>query len=240
MLYFDFLPPSIIYLLYNVLLFVMLFIIFKFSDFVKTYEKPLLIFILALLIYSHFIRYIHPMLIGTFSYQEHLPFHICRLSGFLLIYTLLFRKTVLIPYVFYLVGTGIWGVFIPNGGIENIPNLNEYFFIDHIIFALTPFYLMSVRQYRPSYKPTYQIPLVIFFIMILFWPINQWLDAGYFHYRDIFIAQRIIPGITPWLFVVLFNVAIFIFLNIYYLLAYIYYEKTQILHDKTYLKEKTL
>ncbi len=217
MLFFDFMNPYRIYMIYNALFFIAVFVVFKYRKSLSRFEEILRFVVLALLLYTHAIRYVHPFLTGTFSYQEHLPFHICRISGFILIYALITKDPRMKPLLFYMVGTGIYGIFVPNGGIRNIAALTEYFFIDHLVFAMVPFYLVAVKGYRPSYKETWRIPLFTLMVMLMFIPVNAALNSEYFHARDIVIAQTLIPDITMPMFIVLFNLAMTLNFNLYFI-----------------------
>ena len=216
MIYFDFLNPHIIYIIYNLLFFMTLYFLLVKSNWFIKHDRTLLKLVAVLLIYTQILRYVIPLATGSFDVAEHLPFHICRISALLLLFALLFKIEKLHPILFYLAGTGIWGVLIPNGAIAEIVELTEIFFIDHFILALTPFYLLVVKKYRPEYHFTYYITFFVMFAMALFLQLNRLFDFEYFHFRDIIIARTFLPALSVELFIVLFNLAMFVFFNILY------------------------
>ncbi len=216
MIVFDFADPTLIYLVYNLLTFALLFAMVRHRAFLRKHDRTVLWVIFALLAYSQLIRYGMPILTNTFLVAEHLPFQTCRVSSVVLLYYLVRRDERAHPWVFYLTATGIWGVFITNGSIAAIPELTEYYFIDHTLLGLMPFYLLLVKDYRPSYRLVYVIPLALLTTTTLFIPINAWLGGEYFHLGNVTIARLILPGISPIGFFILLSLALFVYFNILY------------------------
>ncbi len=219
MLYFDFINPYIIYSAYVTITIGLIVFIFRRPEGIKQYKKPLLTIVAILLIYTQTMRYLYPIFIGTFTWQESLPFYVCRITSPVLLYYAITRDKRVEGFLYFLGGTGIWGVFIPNGPIANIGELTEYFFIDHLLLGLTSFYLIKVERYAPSYNTLVMFTFMFGVTLFLFMPLNLYLGTEYFHKRDLDIARTIFPGVSYITFGILLTIALFIFFNIYYFMA---------------------
>lgn len=219
MVTFDFFNPFAIYITFNLLTIVSVGLVLAKKDFIERHRKAILKAAAVLLAYTQSQRYILPLWTGTFSFEESLPFFTCRITTPILLYYTLTEERRCEPLLFYLGGTGIMGVFIPAGPIDNIPELTEYYFIDHYLLGLTPFYLVAVKGFSPSYRQAVVVTLVFALAMLAFLPLNRVLDTDYFHWRDMQLARKIIPGITPLWFTFLLTLALFSFFNLYYLMA---------------------
>ncbi len=216
MIAFDFADPVLIYVAYNLLTFTLLCLLFRYRERLREHDRTVRWVVFGLLAYSQVVRYGLPLLQGSFLMSENLPFQTCRISSAVLLYYLVRPDRRIHPLVFYLTATGIWGVFITNGSISEIPELTEYYFIDHAILGLTPFYLLLVKDYRPTYRMAYTLPLALLTVSTLFIPINTWLGAEYFHLGNIHIARAVFPDVTPFGFLILLNLAMFVYFNILY------------------------
>jgi len=60
------------------------------------------------------------------------------------------------------------------------------------------------------------LPLALLTVSTLFIPINTWLGAEYFHLGNIHIARAVFPDVTPFGFLILLNLAMFVYFNILY------------------------
>ncbi|MFH5881691.1 TMEM164 family acyltransferase [Liberiplasma polymorphum] len=219
MLYFNFMNPYIIYLIYNFITLFTIYLVFKKKTFIVRYKKLIWIFITIILIYTQFTRYIYPLIMGTFTTQESLPFFICRISALALLYYMFYPNKRLHPLLFFWGSTGIFAVFFPNGNIENIALLNETFFIDHYILAGTPFFLIRIQGYKPTYKQVNYATVAFGIVLVGFIPFNNYLQADYFYLTNQAVLHVLLPGLTSFWFAIIHTIAVYIVFNAYYFMT---------------------
>ena len=201
-------------------------------------KKKIIRVILILLIWTQFARYAGVFLketlewniwifhfrIDAFSLGSYLPFYICRVSALVLLYYWITKDKRVESFLFYWGSLGLAGVLFPNGPISNIFNLDETFYIDHILLALIPYYLLVYEGYKPTKKGMYITTAIMFSILMIFIPINQFLDTipsvgstvDYFYVSDQSIVGDLFPGLPSYMFVVIHTFAAYLFFNLYY------------------------
>jgi uncharacterized membrane protein YwaF len=240
MLYFDFINPYITYMIVVLLFVGTIVAIFRKRDFFEKNKDRIIKITMILLIWTQLARYIGVFFVEdqewsfyiftfriiSFRWGTHLPFYICRLSVIVLLYYTITKDKRVESFLFYWGATGLAGIIYPNGPIENIHNLTETFYIDHFFLGLTPYFLVAYQGYRPSKKDLYVITAIMFVILSIFIPINNWLDTipgvgdtvDYFYVNDQSIVGDLFPGLPSIVFVTIHTGAAFIFFSGYYYL----------------------
>lgn len=210
MLYFDFVNPYFIYMFFVLLAAFTVYALFTYQEVIIKHRKTIMIVASALLIWTQFARYIGVFYTqGGFDYKSHLPFYMCRLSAWVLLYYTLTGDKRVQSFLFYWGATGLAGIIYPNGPISNIPNLTETFYIDHFLLTMIPFFIVVYDGYRPSKKDLYLITALMAVILYAFIPINQWIDADYFYLKDQSIFGVLFPGAPSALFATIHYIVAF-------------------------------
>lgn len=216
MLYFDFVNPYLVYVIYVFLAMFTVYAIFTYRDFFKEHNNTVMLIVSVLLIWTQLARYIGVIFTTGFTIQENLPFYMCRLSVLVLLYYTLTQDKRVESFLFFWGATGLAGVIYPNGPMDNIANLTETFFIDHYVLAVMPFYLVSIKGYIPRKRDMYMITGLMAMILFLFIPINQIMGADYFYLNDQSIIGIIAPGLPSVIFAVIHSLVALGFFSIYY------------------------
>ena len=168
----------------------------------------------------------------AFNYATHLPFYICRLSVWVLLYYTITKDKRVESFLFFWGATGIAGVIYPNSSdIFNIYNLTETFFVDHFLLAVTPFFLLAIQGYRPSKKDALIITGVMITILTLFIPINSIMATSltklystetivdYFYLNDQSIVRVLFGKVPKIVFISIHSLTAYLFFNIYYFIG---------------------
>ena len=232
MINFDFAPPLVIYLFYNILTFTTIVAVFKKKDFLIRNERLVLFSAALFFIYSQFIRYGLGAINGTFSFKEDLPFYVCRVSSLIFFLYLTTRHPRLHNALYFIAATSIIGVLVPSGPLENIPTLHETYFIDHYILSVLPFFLLVTRDFRPDVRKAFIYALLFLAVFIVAIPLNRLYGTDYFHLESQNIATDIIPGMHPLVFAFAFAAAMALFFALYAKIATVYHD-TQAQRTKT-------
>lgn len=255
MLFFDFINPYVVYMSIVLLFVLSIYVIFKYGDYLKKHKNAILAIVSILLIWTQLVRYVFSVYRGggvtfsdvslsnvfslygsSFDVAKHLPFYVCRLSVVILLYYTITKDKRVESFLFYWGATGLAGVIYPNGPISNIVNLTETFYIDHFFLGLTPFFLLVVQGYKPIRNDLVKITVIMFGLLLVFIPINDWLNASnisenvvdYFYLTDMSIFGVMFPNLpTKFLginfphlpsiiFAITHTLAAFGFFSVYY------------------------
>lgn len=191
MLYLDFVNPYLVYAFFVLLTAFLANQIFVRKEFLIKNKKNVLIIATVLLVWTQYVRYVDLLFFGgEFKMGEHLPCYMCRVSAVVLLYYTITGDKRVETFLFYWGALGLAGVIYPNGPINNIMNLTEVFYIDHVMLTLIPIFLVVVQGYRPSVKGVFIIVGVMAIMLLSFIPINNVLGADYFY-----LANQSIFGI---------------------------------------------
>lgn len=223
MLFFDFINPYVVYIGYNLLTIVTIYLIFTKKEWILAHQKTIWIVVTILLVYSQIARYFLTFLVGRFTLEEGLPFFVCRISSLFLTFYMFKPVDKVRPLLFFWGATGILGVLVPNGSISNIAMLTETFFIDHYLLAVTPFYLLHINHYKPKFNDALVTTIIFALLLFSFIPLNNLLNADYFYLKDQSVLQYILPGLSQPMFVVIHTIGMFLFFMIYYQIAQAYH-----------------
>ena len=218
MIFFDFLNPYIVYVFFLVLLVFAIYAIFHYREFIEKHKKRIYLIVSLLLIWTQLARYIGVIFRDGFLFTENLPFFMCRLSVFVLLYYTLTKDKKVESFLFYWGATGIAGILYPNGPMENIANLSETYYIDHFLLAITPFFLFVYEGYRPNVKDIFIVTGIMAVILYVFIPINILFGSDYFYLIDQSIFGDTFPGYSSFVFATVHYVTAFVFFSIYYLI----------------------
>lgn len=239
MLYFDLINPWITYILIFVSFFSSIYLILTKKEWISKHKKTIFTVVTILLLWTQFARYVGVIFetdtewsiwifnfrIVAFSWATHLPFYMCRLSVWVLLYYVITKDKRVESFLFYWGATGIAGILYPNGDIQNIFNLTETFYIDHFFLGLTPFFLVVYQGYRPSKKDLYIITGVMFTILTAFIFINNFMSSfpeigkvDYFYIDNQSIVKVLFGELPKIVFVMIHTFTAFCFFNIYYYL----------------------
>jgi len=221
MIRFDFANPYLIYAVYVALYFLAVFFLFWKKDFVKRHAgKILLVFLLALL-HTQTVRYILPLLDG----RVNLPFFVCRLATLLLLLYLFFRIKRMHGILYFWCSTGMLAVLVPMGPPETIATLSETFIIDHFVIGLMPFFLLSVKEYRPSYKEATIYALILGVIFFLYIPFKDVYGWNYFFMHRGNFLLRFFPDLNWYVFAYLKTLVIWIYFLPYAIFGKMYLDR---------------
>ena len=106
----------------------------------------------------------------------------------------------------------------PNGPFSNIATLTETFYVDHFLLAVSPFFVVSIQGYKPKFVDSIKIALLMFALLLVFIPINNWMNTDYFYLKDQSIFA-VVFGVQPsWVFALVHSLVAFGFFNLYYVL----------------------
>ncbi len=222
MIRFDFANPYLIYFLYNLLFIATVLALFFFKGFFKRNEEAILRLSGVLLLYSQGVLYIFPLFEGNYT----LPFFICRITTLLVLFYFFFGGKFLHDVLFFFGSTGMFAVWIPAGPIDNIANLREYYFIGHYFVALFPFYLIAVKNYRPT-RPT-AIAMAVGFGVFLaaFVPVNEAMGWNYFFLSDRNPLFDMFPWMNHYIFAFLHALGLLLWFWLLVKLSDFYYDKS--------------
>ncbi|MFP4286092.1 MAG: hypothetical protein ACLFRI_00200 [Candidatus Izemoplasmataceae bacterium] len=223
MLFFNFINPYIVYITYNLITILTIYLIFTKKTWILAHQKTIWLIVTILLVYSQIARYFLTFLVGRFTIEEGLPFFVCRISSLFLTFYMFKPKDRFKPLLYFWGATGILGVFVPNGSISNIALLTETFFIDHYLLAVTPFYLLHINQYKPKLNDALITTMVFALVLFIFVPLNTLLNADYFYLKDQSVLQYILPGLSQPMFIIIHTIGMFLFFMIYYSIASYYH-----------------
>lgn len=201
MLYFDFINPYFVYSVYVLFTAFSIYSIFTKKEWFHKNRNSIFIVVAVLLTWTQIARYLVVYLNGNFDLEENLPFFMCRISVLVLAYYSYTKDKKMHSFLFYWGALGLAGVLYPNGPISNIANLTETFFIDHYLLTIIPFYLVSIEGYQPIKKDMFFITGLMGIILLLFIPINDWMNADYFYLADQSIFSEIVPNAPKPLFI---------------------------------------
>lgn len=253
MLLYDFINPWVTYTFVLSLFVFTVWAIFNKREFIKKHKKTIITIAMILLIWTQFARYagvffeentewsfwIFNFRVQSFSWGSHLPFYVCRLSAVVLLYYTITKDKRVESFLFFWGATGLAGVLYPNSNdIYNIYTLTETFYVDHFLLAVTPFFLVVYQGYKPSKRDALTIAIVMFVILALFIPLNEWItnwinidgyQVDYFYVKNQSVVAVITgalhdKGLIPFeklpsiVFVLLHSVVAYGFFRIYHLL----------------------
>ncbi|MEC9485669.1 MAG: hypothetical protein UMR38_07305 [Candidatus Izemoplasma sp.] len=218
MLFFDFINPYLMYMIFVFSFVGGLYALFHYPSFFKQHKDKLYLIVTLLLIYTQLTRYGFAIIRDGFILGESLPFYVCRISSVILLYYVLTKDRHVMPFLFFWGATGVAGIIYPNGPINNIANLTETFFIDHYLLAITPFYLVLYEDYVPTVKDAYRITFLMAITLYLFIPINALLKTDYFYLTRQSIFGELFPSTPSIIFATIHYIIAFGFFYLYYLL----------------------
>lgn len=216
MLYFDFINPYLMYMLVVFFFVFSVYQVFTNPAFFRKHETKIFLIVAILLGYTQLVRYVIVVIRDGFILQDHMPFYICRFSAVILLYYAITKDKRVESFLFFWGATGLAGIIYPNGPIENIANLTETFYIDHFLLAITPFYLIVQKGFKPTLKGVYTITLFMAILLYVFIPINQVLNTDYFYLNDQSIFGVIFPGLPSFIFATVHSLAAMGFFYSYY------------------------
>ncbi len=221
MIVFDFMSPYIIYGVYIILtLSSIVLILLKPQWFIK-HETKLAVIAFVVLLYSQVIRYGIPYLDGNPT----MPFYLSRLASIFVLVFLIKPSPKLYGFVFFYASTSLFPVFAPAGPIETIRIHNESFFIDHYVVTLLPYYLLSVKSYKPSFKDGVFALIPLGLLILAFVPINELMNWGYFFMNRHNVLLNVFPNMSWTVFAVLFITGIGIWYSFFGFICLTYLSK---------------
>ncbi len=226
MIHMDFISPYIIYALYAGVTAFAIGCLLKKAEFFRLHKPFILATALFAMIYTVLFRYVEPMTAGAFLMRRDLPFYVCRGTSLILLVYFLSRLKPLHHILYFLGGTGIFGVLVPAGPIDNIANLREIYFIEHFLLAIFPFYLLVVERYTPSFKQGVYITVGTLVVLFAFIPINEYMSWPYFFMSNANFFKEFWPSMSWEAFLLLKTLGIFIFIVIYYHLGHYILKRT--------------
>jgi hypothetical integral membrane protein (TIGR02206 family) len=223
MLYFDFINPYLWYITIIILYFTSVFFIFLRKDFITRNQNYIRVFIMVLLIWSQLARYGFSIIRDGFNPEIYFPFFICRISSLVLTYYFITKDRKVESFLFYWGILGVAGVLYPNGPISNIANLTETFYIDHVLLALTPFYLVVIEGFKPNKTNLRQTTLLMMILLLLFIPINEYFGTDYFYTKDQSVFRVLFPKISDTIFGVNIHLSSILYVIAHTLCAYCFF-----------------
>ena len=118
----------------------------------------------------------------TYLIGSYLPFHLCSISLYLIIFSLIFKKSWLTSLTYYISFiSALLAIISPDiRPDQNFPNFRFIeFFLSHIFIVLGVFYLVFVDKIKPAYKSLWISFGILFVYMILVFPINKITGGNY-------------------------------------------------------------
>lgn len=180
--YIQILGPN--HLLYIAVLIFFTCLLFMNQSYVRDHRNTISKYIVTISILQQILLYGSYVLLGEFTLQESLPFHISRINTILGIIFLFTKSEKLFSFVAYF-SVFAWLSFLVPSNIEPITHPRGVSFLtNHVITLLLPFYGMIAYNYNvqaSARKSVIQWFLVYFVFVALFNPI---VNGNYFYLRD--------------------------------------------------------
>ena len=213
----------------NSITFSTIFIIIYFSKIINKKNKSILCIIISTILFLRIIL-IHPyhLMIGDWTYQTHLPLHLCGLSSIISSFILIYRNQILYELLVYWGISGAFHSFLTpefTGGSEGI--LFYEYYISHGGIILAAFYLTIVDKMKPRTGSWLSVFLYSQLLIPIIGFINYVLDANYMYLCTAPIVNNpfIFTNQWPWYIVGIDIAAILHFYIIYYIFNYKYRKK---------------
>ncbi len=223
MIYFDFVNPYIWYTTVIIFYIVSVLLLFKQKEVITKHKQKIITIVTILLVWSQLARYGFSILRDGFIYETYFPFYICRISSLILTYYVITKDKRVESFLFYWGLLGLAGVFYPNGPITNIANLTETFYIDHVLLALTPFYLITIEHYQPNQNTLRKATIFMMILLLVFIPINELFNTDYFYTKDQSIFRLLFPQISDTIFGVNIRFSSILYVLAHTLCAYCFF-----------------
>lgn len=145
----------------------------------ETTKNKIKVFTMVLMFLNMVIYYNGYAYYGVYNWKVHLPFHLCFISGFLYMYTLLTKNGKLYHLTYFLAYIGP----VPAILLTDLKSIDAYVFIQFIIshhfFLLSNlfmYYAYNIKIEKKDIFRTFAIVNGIFFFMIVF---NMIFDTNY-------------------------------------------------------------
>lgn len=141
--------------------------------------------------------------IGQFSLVNNLPFHLCSISSYLIILTILTKNSILTKVTFFLTLTGtILALIMPN--LTSNDGFGSFgyteFFVSHSFIIFGFCYLWSSGQFRLKYRDLWQAyGIMAVYAFFIFTVVNPIFDSNYIYLKEIPQNRSSITfGPPPW------------------------------------------
>lgn len=169
---------------YLVIIVVLVIATVYFRNSIKKYEKAVMIGILLITILQWVVGNAYHVYFGTYTLEESLPLHICRLVCLLIIIQFFLRKNWLDQVIFFW-GLFAYGAFIYPVDISRPTHITGItFLILHSLNVLFPL----IRYFTVGFLPTFKGSMIASALFAVYLPAmavtNRWLDSNYFYIED--------------------------------------------------------
>ena len=118
---------------------------------------------------------------GAWSLQVHIPFHLCGVAIWSIIYMLLSRDFRLFPYIYFIGLAGsAQGVITPPAGEYGLPHYRAFqTLISHGMIVVSIVYIAKVEGIRPTWASIGKTRSVLNGYLVFIFGVNLLLDANY-------------------------------------------------------------
>lgn len=172
------------HLFYFIVLIIFTALLFTNQTYIRKHSNTISKVIVVISILQQFLLYGSYALLGEFTLQESLPFHISRINTILGIIFLFTKSKTLFNIVAYF-SVFAWLSFIVPANIEPITHPRGVSFLtNHVITLLLPFYGMIAYGYnvQASARKTVIGWFLLYFVFVAFF--NPLVNGNYFYLRD--------------------------------------------------------
>ncbi len=150
--FFNFEVFGWIHILISILMIIGIILIYIYKDKIRKIKNQNKIFrytISALMLVNMLIYYLEAIINGHYSLEVHLPFHLCFISGFFFIYTLITNNKKLFKYAYFFSFIGpLPAIILPDliTGFDRF--IFWHFIISHHIFLMASLYCLFVLKWK--------------------------------------------------------------------------------------------
>lgn len=144
---------------------IVLVIIFFYRGRIRKIDRKTILTILyiaaSIMLLNQTIRYITLFYYGKFDFNDHLPIHLCYLSGFLFMFAILFKKHNLLKYTYFLSFVGPLPAIVWPGLVSTLDSFVFYnYTISHHFFLMSSFFAFFALKIKIKY-----IDVIILFVV---------------------------------------------------------------------------
>lgn len=163
---------------------------------------------------------------GRLNIQEDLPFHLCSMMPFFLIYCFAFRSEALWKVIFFWIIVGCSQSNITPSLQDSFPYYtNLVYFLEHIGIVILALYPMFVWKWSIRFKDILSSLLWLNVLALVIFGLNNILESNYMYLMHKPRAASLFDVMGPWPYYILVCELAFIILTVPVVLAYMLFTK---------------
>lgn len=138
----------------------------------KYHDKPIRWILAIILFLNMIIYYGSEILMGTYTYMEHLPLHFCFISGFLFMYILIVNNKKWFKFIYFFSFAGpLPAIIFPDLIVGPDRFMFWQWYISHLFFIFSSLYCLFVLEWKIEKKDMYKSMIyanIIFISVFIF------------------------------------------------------------------------